>query len=49
MQPQAPEPNQRKPYETPRVSSSRVFEASLACLKMPGLPMCSHNIKRTKS
>jgi hypothetical protein len=41
--------NAKKPYEKPRVESHRVFEASLACIKIPGAPMCSFNIHRTKS
>jgi hypothetical protein len=44
-----PTPGAKKPYEKPRVESHRVFEASLACIKIPGSPMCSFNIHRTKS
>lgn len=44
-----PTPGAKKPYEKPRVESHRVFEASLACTKIPGSPMCSFNIHRTKS
>lgn len=42
-------PGGRKPYAKPRVESHRVFEVSLACIKIPGSPMCQFNIKRTKS
>ncbi len=39
----------RKTYEKPRVESHRVFEVSLACIKIPGSPMCQFNIRRTRS
>lgn len=39
----------RKPYAKPTVESHRVFEASLACTKVPHSPACSFNIQRTKS
>lgn len=39
----------KKPYEKPRLESHKVFEASLACIKIPGSPMCSFNIRRTRS
>lgn len=42
-------PGARKAYQKPRVESHRVFEVSLACIKIPGSPMCQFNIKRTKS
>jgi hypothetical protein len=45
----APRTGAKKPYEKPRVESHRVFEASLACLKIPGSGMCFMNIARAKS
>lgn len=39
----------KKTYEKPRVESHRVFEVSLACIKIPGSPMCQFNIRRTRS
>lgn len=39
----------KKPYSKPRVDSHRVFEVSLACIKVPGAPMCSWNVARMKS
>lgn len=42
-------PGPKKPYEKPRVDSHRVFEASLACIKVPGSIGCGHNIHHTKS
>ena len=44
-----PRAGTKKTYEKPKVESHRVFEASLACIKIPGSPMCSFNIHRTKS
>ena len=46
------EPHQHAPkkkYEKPRVESHRVFEVSLACIKIPGSPMCQFNVRRTRS
>ena len=40
---------QKKPYQKPRVDSHRVFEASLACIKVPGSPMCQFNLARVRS
>ena len=34
------QPRARKPYQAPQVTSHRVFEASLACLKIPSNPSC---------
>lgn len=42
-------PSNKKPYTKPRVDSHRVFEVSLACIKIPGSPMCSWNVARMKS
>lgn len=39
----------KKTYEKPRVESHRVFEVSLACVKIPGAAMCQFNIRRTRS
>jgi hypothetical protein len=40
----------KKVYEKPLVSSShRVFEVSLACIKVPSSPMCHLNMARTRS
>lgn len=51
----APEPDPlnpqiiRKAYSKPIVESYKVFEASLACVKIPGSIMCNYNIRRSKS
>jgi hypothetical protein len=40
----------RKVYEKPVVMSShRVFEVSLACIKVPASAMCHLNVARTRS
>lgn len=39
----------KKPYEKPMVTSHRVFEVSLACIKVPGSPMCQFNLARVRS
>lgn len=44
-----PAPGSKKPYEKPSVQSHRVFEASLACAKIPGSTMCQLNVHRNKS
>ena len=44
-----PDANQKKPYTKPVVTSHRVFEVSLACIKVPGSPMCQFNMARTRS
>lgn len=45
--PESPQP--KKPYQKPRVESHRVFEASLACVKVPGSAMCHYNLARVRS
>ena len=44
-----PENAKKKPYTKPVVSSHRVFEVSLACIKVPASPMCFGNMSRTRS
>lgn len=42
-------PAPKRPYLRPSVRSMAVFEASLACVKVPGTPMCQFNVARGKS
>ena len=39
----------KRPYAKPTVTSHRVFEVSLACIKVPGAIMCQMNIARNRS
>ncbi|MEB3197256.1 MAG: hypothetical protein VKP62_08640 [Candidatus Sericytochromatia bacterium] len=49
MRPPSESPEPKKPYEKPRLESHRVFEVSLACLKVPGSPACAFNVARARS
>jgi hypothetical protein len=44
-----PEASKKKPYEKPHVTSHKVFEASMACVKVPGSAACSFNIRFVRS
>lgn len=39
----------KKPYAKPLVESHRVFEVSLACIKIPGSWWCNYNFRRIRS
>jgi hypothetical protein len=43
------QPPLKKPYQKPLVESHRVFEVSLACIKVPGSPACAFNVARARS
>lgn len=46
---QQPDASKKKPYEKPRVTSHKVFEASMACVKIPGSGACQWNMRFVRS
>lgn len=46
---QQPDASKKKPYEKPRVTSHKVFEASMACVKIPGSAACQMNLRFVRS
>ncbi len=41
--------SKKRSYEKPHLASHQVFEASLACMGLPGSLACGPVIRRTKS